>query len=150
MGASYKWKDNTLAEFGMIMPNIAAQSDIDISVFYAEINLELFLKIFGKSKTEFQEIPKFPEVRRDLSILINKDVQFTDIEKVALDADKKLLKELSLFDVYTDEKLGADKKSYALSFIFRHEEKTLTDKECDKSMERISKALQSNFNADLR
>ncbi|MBN2729547.1 MAG: phenylalanine--tRNA ligase subunit beta [Bacteroidales bacterium] len=150
MGASYKWKDNSLAEFGMIMPNIAAQSDIDISVFYAEINLELFLKIYGKSKTEFQEIPKFPEVRRDLSILINKDTRFTDIEKVALDADKKLLKELSLFDVYTDEKLGADKKSYALSFIFRHEEKTLTDKECDKSMERISKALQSIFNADLR
>jgi len=149
-GISYIWNDQPLVSLGMIKPAIAASSDVDIPVFYAEVNLDLFRKIFGKMKTIFTDIPRFPEVRRDLSVLISSDVRFADIEETALKQDKKLLKSVNLFDVYTDEKMGSDKKSYALSFIFQNEEKTLTDKETDKSMERISRALKEVFGAELR
>ncbi|PLW92080.1 MAG: phenylalanine--tRNA ligase subunit beta [Marinilabiliales bacterium] len=149
-GISFKWNDQTLAGLGMIKPAIAASSDVDIPVYYAEINLDLFRRIFGKMKTSFIDIPKFPEVRRDLSVLISRDIRFADIEETARKQDKKLLKAVNLFDVYTDEKMGSDKKSYALSFIFQSEEKTLTDKETDKSMDKISRALKEVFGAELR
>lgn len=149
-GASYIWNDQAIVNFGMIKPEIADLSEVETPIYYAEINLNLFRKIYGKVKTTFVDIPRFPEVRRDLSVLISKDVRFSAIEEAAFKADKKLLKEVNLFDVYTNEKMGKDKKSYALSFIFMNEEKTLTDKETDKSMERISRSLQEIFGAELR
>ena len=99
---------------------------------------------------QYRELPKFPEVKRDLALLLDETVKFEDIEKLSYQTEKKLLKHVGLFDVYEGEKIGKGKKSYALSFILRDEEKTLTDKEIDKCMDRLIIAFNKNLNAQVR
>ncbi|MFM8241956.1 MAG: phenylalanine--tRNA ligase subunit beta, partial [Crocinitomicaceae bacterium] len=99
---------------------------------------------------QFKELPKTFVVRRDFSLLLDKSVGFTEIEKIARQIDKKLLKDINLFDVYEGDKLEKDKKSYAVSFHFQDDERTLVDKEIDGIMDKIRKALEEKFAAQLR
>lgn len=149
-GASYILNNNTLASFGLVKKSICQLSDVDSDLWFAEINLDLMLKKLRKSSISFKEIARFPSMRRDLSLLIDKKVTFAQLAQAAKQAEKKLLKEVGLFDVYIDKKLGDDKKSYAVSFTFLNEEKTLTDKEIDKAMERIIASISQSTAAQIR
>ena len=101
-------------------------------------------------KVSYTEICKFPAVKRDLALLLDKKVQFAEIEKIAYETEKKLLKEVSLFDVYEGKNLEAGKKSYAVSFLLQDENATLNDKQIDKIMSKLVKNLEDKLNAKLR
>lgn len=101
-------------------------------------------------KVSYTEISKFPAVKRDLALLLDKKVQFAEIEKIAYETEKKLLKEVSLFDVYEGKNLEAGKKSYAVSFLLQDENATLNDKQIDKIMSKLVKNLEDKLNAKLR
>jgi phenylalanyl-tRNA synthetase beta chain len=98
----------------------------------------------------YSELPKFPEVRRDLALLVDSAVAFSEIEKIAFESEKRLLKKVGLFDVYEGEKIEQGKKSYAVSFILRDDEKTLTDKEIDKVMQRLITNFEKQIGAKIR
>ena len=102
------------------------------------------------TKIKYQEVSKFPEVRRDLSLLVDKSVTFDELSKIAKQTDNKILKSVNLFDVYEGDKLPAGKKSYALSFTMADETKTLTDKYIDKVMKKLMKSLADKAGAELR
>ena len=108
------------------------------------------LKAVRGNSVSYKEISKFPAVKRDLALLIDKNVQFADIEKVAFDTDKKLLKKVELFDVYEGKNLEAGKKSYAVSFMLQDENATLNDKQIDKLMQKLIANLQKKLDAKLR
>lgn len=149
-GLQYIIKGKTLAFFGLAKPALSKLSDVDIPVWYAEIQLDTLLEHAAAVKVSYRDIPRFPTVRRDLSLLINKRISFSAIKGAAREADRKLLKEIDLFDVYIDKKLGEDLKSYAVSFRFRSDDKTLTDHEVDKAMERITAAILTKTGGSLR
>ena len=119
-------------------------------MFYADLNWDAILEMLKNQKTSYKEVSKFPAVRRDLALLLDEQVTFTELEAIALRTDKHLLKEVKLFDVYQGDKLAKGKKSYALSFVFRDEEKTLTDKVVDKAILKIFKSLEHQLKAELR
>ncbi|MFT5280015.1 MAG: phenylalanyl-tRNA synthetase beta chain, partial [Bacteroidia bacterium] len=108
------------------------------------------LSSIKKGGITIKDLPKYPSVRRDLAMLVNKDVQFGKMEKVAKQADNKLLKEVDLFDVYEGKGIPDGKRSYALSFILQDENSTLNDKIIDKTMNRIQSALEKEVGAELR
>ena len=110
--------------------------DIDNEVYYADLNWKELMKAIRNVKVNYTEISKFPAVKRDLALLIDKKVQFAEIEKIAYETEKKLLKEVSLFDVYEGKNLEAGKKSYAVSFLLQDENATLNDKQIDKVMQK--------------
>ncbi len=149
-GASYMLSNNVVASFGVVKPAICKLTDVDNEFWFAEINLDLLLKKLRKTSVSFKEISRFPSMRRDLSLLIDQKITFAQIAQAARSAEKKLLKDVGLFDVYIDKKLGDDKKSYAVSFIFMNEEKTLTDKEIDKAMEKIVAAITQSTDGQIR
>jgi phenylalanyl-tRNA synthetase beta chain len=142
--------NNVVASFGVVKPAICKLTDVDNEFWFAEINLDLLLKKLRKTSVSFKEISRFPSMRRDLSLLIDQKITFAQIAQAARSAEKKLLKDVGLFDVYIDKKLGDDKKSYAVSFIFMNEEKTLTDKEIDKAMEKIVAAITQSTDGQIR
>ena len=139
-----------LGTLGILRKKIGKKFDIDTEVYFAELNWNLLMKEIKSHKTKFSEISKFPAVKRDLALLVDKKVQFTEIEKIAFDTDKKLLKEVSLFDVYEGKNLPEGKKSYAVSFILQDEEKTLNDKQIENLMQKIQGNLEQKLGATLR
>lgn len=139
-----------LGYFGVVSKAIRKSFDIESEVFFAELNWDLLMKDSEKHKVQFFEISRFPEVSRDLALLIDKSVTFAQIEQVALKSERKLLKNVVLFDVYEGKNLPEGKKSYAVNFIIQDEEKTLTDKQIDKVMSKIQRNLQNELGAQLR
>lgn len=139
-----------LGTFGIVNRKICKAMDIDFDVYYAELSWTLLMKETKKNKVTFSEISKFPAVKRDLALLLDKSVQFAEIEKIAEESERKLLKEVSLFDVYEGKNLPDGKKSYAVSFYLQDETKTLNDKQIDAIMQRIRKNLESKLGASLR
>ena len=139
-----------LGTFGIVNRKICKAMDIDFEVYYAELSWTLLMKETKKNKVTFSEISKFPAVKRDLALLLDKSVQFAEIEKIAEESERKLLKEVSLFDVYEGKNLPAGKKSYAVSFFLQDETKTLNDKQIDAIMQKIRKNLESKLGASLR
>ena len=139
-----------LGTFGIVNRKICKAMDIDFEVYYAELSWTLLMKETKKNKVTFSEISKFPAVKRDLALLLDKSVQFAEIEKIAEESERKLLKEVSLFDVYEGKNLPAGKKSYAVSFYLQDETKTLNDKQIDAIMQKIRKNLESKLGASLR
>ncbi|WP_289161476.1 phenylalanine--tRNA ligase subunit beta [uncultured Parabacteroides sp.] len=139
-----------LGTFGIVNRKICKAMDIDFEVYYAELSWTLLMKETKKNKVTFSEISKFPAVKRDLALLLDKSVQFVEIEKIAEESERKLLKEVSLFDVYEGKNLPAGKKSYAVSFYLQDETKTLNDKQIDAIMQKIRKNLESKLGASLR
>ncbi|MGB3076914.1 MAG: phenylalanine--tRNA ligase subunit beta [Chitinophagales bacterium] len=146
---TFQTRKTELATFGKINEKVTASFDIKKAVYYAEIDVEALLR-FSKNLLKFTSLPKFPSVRRDLALVIDNTVSFAEIEQIAYQHAGALLKEVNLFDVYADERLGAGKKSYAVSFIFVNEEKTLTDAEVDKVIGNLMLQFQSKLNANIR
>lgn len=144
-------KSKTIANFGRVSAKLLKQFDIDAPVFYAELSFPvLYDKSAKQNKIFFTELPKYPEVKRDLALLIGKDVTFGQIKQIALRTEKKLLKRVSLFDVYEGKNLPADKKSYAVSFYLQDETQTLKDKQIEKIMENLTNNFKRELNAELR
>ncbi len=139
-----------LGTFGIVNRKICKAMDINFEVYYAELSWTLLMKETKKNKVTFSEISKFPAVKRDLALLLDKSVQFAEIEKIAEESERKLLKKVSLFDVYEGKNLPAGKKSYAVSFYLQDETKTLNDKQIDAIMQKIRKNLESKLGASLR
>ena len=135
---------------GIVSPKICKELDIETDVYYAELSWTLLMKEIKKSKVTFSEISKFPAVKRDLALLLEKNVQFAEIEKIATESERKLLKDVALFDVYEGKNLPAGKKSYAVSFYLQDEGKTLNDKQIDAIMKKIQTNLERKLGAQLR
>jgi phenylalanyl-tRNA synthetase beta chain len=139
-----------LVEYGVISKKLLHRFDIRQQVFAADFNWDLMVKAMKQHKIAYKAVAKFPEVRRDLALVVDQDLAFETLRKLAFDTEKHLLKEVNLFDVYEGDKIGKGKKSYALSFILQDDQKTLTDKVIDKCMAKILKAFETNANAVLR
>lgn len=139
-----------LATLGKVNAKICKRFDIESEMFYADVEWRNALKETGKKKISFTEIPKFPEVSRDVALLIDKSVRFADIEKTAYETEKKLLKRVTLFDVYEGKNLEAGKKSYAVNFTLQDIEKTLNDKQIEAIMEKLVKNLIEKLGAVQR
>lgn len=140
-----------LVTLGAIQPAILKKMDIKNPVFFADFNFENVLKALGSNKIQFEELNKFPAVRRDLALVIDQGVTFAEIRQLATKTAKKLLKDVNLFDVFEDEsKLGAGKKSYAVSFTFEDPEKTLQDKDIDAVMGQLTSAFEGKLGAQIR
>ncbi|WP_430815234.1 phenylalanine--tRNA ligase subunit beta [Carboxylicivirga sp. RSCT41] len=144
-GLSLSQGDKSVIDFGLVNGKLLKSFDIDVPVYFAEIKWDIILKKSSKKTVTYTEISKFPEVKRDLALVLNKDVKFEQVKQIAHKTEKKLLKRVSLFDVFEGEKLGADKKSYAVSFILQDETKTLNDKQIDKIMNK----MMSNYEREL-
>jgi phenylalanyl-tRNA synthetase beta chain len=148
-GTALNSATDMLVEFGSIKKSILKHFDIKQEVFYAEFNWDLILKLMS-NKIKFQDIPKYPEVRRDLSLLLDSNCKFEDLYKIAFQTEKSLLKNVNLFDVYEGKNLPEGKKSYALSFIIQDTTKTLTDVQIDKIMNKLQDAFEKELGASLR
>ena len=149
-GICYRLNDKEIVSFGIIDDSLIKAFDIRQEVFYADFSWNMIMKIASEAVIVSRPVPKYPEVRRDLALLINKEITFEQIRDIAVKAECKLLKTVGLFDVYEGKKIGADKKSYAVSFIFRDDERTLTDKIIDKAMNRLISAFEKELNASIR
>jgi phenylalanyl-tRNA synthetase beta chain len=139
-----------LGVLGILKKGICKKFDINDEVYFAELNWDLLMKENRNLRIKSSEITKFPSVKRDLALLIDKNITFAEIEKIAFQTDKKLLKEVNLFDVYEGKNLPEGKKSYAISFTLEDIEKTLNDKQIESLMSRIQKNLEEKLNAQLR
>lgn len=138
------------ATLGTVSPALAKKFDVRQPVFAAEIVWPVLLKLISRVKVKFQEMPKFPEVRRDLALLVDESVSYADLSNAAFKAVKKILKQVTLFDVYRGDKIPEGKKQYALNFVLQDPEKTLTDNEVEKAMSRLLATYQNSFGATLR
>ncbi|PJE43985.1 MAG: phenylalanine--tRNA ligase subunit beta [Flavobacterium sp.] len=141
--------NDTLVEFGTVKKSILKHFDTKQEVFYADFNWNLILKLIG-SKIKFTDIPKYPEVRRDLALLVDETVAFDAIYNIARQTEKSLLKAVNLFDVYQGKNLPEGKKSYAVSFTLQDSTKTLTDEQIDKIMSKLLKNMENELGASLR
>ena len=139
-----------LCEMGVLTKKLQKQFGIDNPVYYAEMNWTQLMKATKKNEVKFTEVPRFPAVSRDLALLVDNSVEFAQIEQIARQSEKKLLKRVELFDVYEGEKLPAGKKSYAVNFILQDEEKTMGDKQIDAIMQKLIANLKKQLNAELR
>ena len=135
---------------GIVNGNLLKVFDIDNPVYYADLDWSMLLKLNKQYKPVINDLPKFPEVKRDFALLVDKSVKFADLAKAALAAEKKLLKAVNLFDVYEGKNLEAGKKSYALSFILQDTENTLKDKQIETIMAKLQKVFEDQFDAKLR
>jgi len=149
-GLQYMRGNKQLVKFGQVAKSSLKLADVDKDVFYADFNFDLVLSLARKNKIVYQDISKFPAVRRDLSMLIDKNVSFGTLKQIAQKTERKLLKEVNVFDVYEGDKLPAGKKSYALSFIIEDIEKTLTDKAIDSIMQKLIYNLEKEAGAEIR
>lgn len=137
-------------EMGVVCRKLQKQADIDRPVFYADLNWDALVKGVRKNVVTFKEISKFPSVSRDLALLLDNNVEFEQIERIARQTEKKLLKKVELFDVYQGKNLPEGKKSYAVNFILQDEQKTLNDKQIDAIMTKLIANLKKQLGAELR
>ncbi|AVM51187.1 phenylalanine--tRNA ligase subunit beta [Capnocytophaga sp. oral taxon 878] len=148
----FRWQlgDTLIGTIGVVKGKVLKNFSIKQEVLVADLNWEVILHQVQDHKVIYKEIAKYPEVRRDLALLLDEKVTFADLYKVALSAEKDILKSINLFDVYQGDKLPQGKKSYAVSFVLQDEKKTLTDKQIDKTMQRLQTAFESQLGAALR
>ena len=149
-GIEYNSKKSRLVEFGTVKKSVLKHFDIDQEVIYADFNWEAILELLQNKKKIVTSIPKYPGSRRDFALLLDKSVHYEQIEEIAMQTEKKLLKDVNLFDVYEGKNLPEGKKSYAVSFTFQDENKTLTDKQVDKLMSKLKYRFEKELNAELR
>ena len=140
----------TIVEYGIVSKKQTSKLDIDNPVYYADLCWTQLMKAAKKSSVSFKEIAKFPAVSRDLALLVDKDLPFAEIERVAYSSEKKLLKEVSLFDVYEGKNLEDGKKSYAVNFLLQDDEKTLNDKQIEAIMNKIEQNICKQLGAKVR
>jgi phenylalanyl-tRNA synthetase beta chain len=149
-GLSYRQDGDIMVEFGIILNSLIKDFGIKENVFYCDIYWDNVIKNLKTSNIEFKELPKYPEVRRDLSLLLNNEVTFEQIKELAYKTEKYFLKKINLFDVYTGDKIKKGMKSYAVSFILQDLKKTLTDKQIDKIMNNLASVFIKELNAEIR
>ncbi|MCG7502179.1 phenylalanine--tRNA ligase subunit beta [Tenacibaculum sp. Mcav3-52] len=139
-----------LVELGVVKRAILKEFSIKQEVLFADFNWQNILELVGKKKIKVADLPKFPAVKRDLALLLDNKVEFKEIYNLAFQSERKLLKEVDLFDVYEGDKLPEGKKSYAVSFVLQDENKTLADKQIDKIMQKLQQTFEKNLDAVLR
>ncbi len=149
-GLEYRLQGERLAMAGTVNPALAKKFDIRQSVFAAEISWPVFFKLVRRDKVKYKEMPKYPEVRRDLALLLDEDVRFSDLRDTAFKTEKSILKQVVLFDVYRGDKIPGGKKQYAISFYLQDEQQTLTDDAVERVVDKLMKAFSSRFSAVLR
>lgn len=137
-----------VVSFGLLKPSLAKKTDVKASVFYADFDWEYILKQYS-SAVKFKEVAKFPEVRRDLSLVVDKKITFEELRQIAYKTEKQLLRSVNVFDVYEGANLEG-RKSYSISFILQDDQQTLTDKMIDKSMSRLISTYERELNAVIR
>ena len=140
----------TLGAFGVVQKDLLKKMDIDNEVYFAELSWNTLIKDIQKEQVTFRDIPKFPEVKRDLALLADKTVSFADIRAIAINCERQILKDVVLFDVYEGKNLPPDKKSYAVSFYLQDNEKTLNDIRIEAIMSKIQKKLEEKLGIQLR
>ncbi|MFO7702479.1 MAG: phenylalanine--tRNA ligase subunit beta [Psychroflexus maritimus] len=144
------YNKKALVSFGTVQKSILKKFDIEQEVLFADFNWDEMLEASKTNQFTFEEIPKYPAVRRDFALLLNEHIRFNELEEIALKLGKKLLKKVDLFDVYLGKNLPEGKKSYAIKFIFQDENKTLTDKQVDKLMSKFQQQFEKQLGASLR
>lgn len=149
-GMSVRVHGRDVASFGRLSAKLLKGFDIRQEVYYAEMDWHVIMSSVAGNKVAYRELPKYPEVRRDLALVLDEGIAFGDLRDAAFHAEKRLLRSVSLFDIYKGDKIPAGKKSYALSFILRDDEKTLTDQVIEKTMDRILQHFREKFQATLR
>lgn len=147
---AYEVEGKTLVRIGKVAPVMLKDFDIDQDCFYAEIELEFAQKLRSTNELKFKDIPKFNKIRRDLALLIDKNISYKDLYQSAEKNKSPFIKNINLFDVYEGKNLPEGKKSYAMSFELLNEEKTLEEKEISEVMDSLIKSFQKEFNAELR
>lgn len=149
-GLDIKCKKKLVGSIGKVNKALMKAADLDQETYYAELNWNNIFELVKQVKIKYEAVPKFPAVRRDLSLLLDKEVTFNELVSVATQTERNLLKEVGLFDVYEGKNLPEGKKSYTLYFILQDEEKTLNDKVIDKIMGKMQHQFENKFNAQLR
>ena len=149
-GISFGLGKNKLVDFGLVKKPILKHFDILQDVIYADFNWDSILDVIKHNKIKFKVIPKYPEVRRDFALLLDDNVTFESIYKIAKQSEKQLLRNVNLFDVYQGKNLPKGKKSYAVSFTLQDENKTLTDKQIEKIMGKLQSNFEKQLGAELR
>lgn len=149
-GLVLKVKKVTVVEFGVVKPSITADFDIKQEVLFADFNWDNIIKLAAENTVVFKEISKYPTVKRDFALLLDTKVNFKDLYDIAFETEKKFLKEVNLFDVYTGDKLPEGKKSYAVSFTLSDDKDTLKDKQIDKIMSKLRNNYEKKLGAELR
>ncbi len=149
-GVSLSLGKNTLVDFGLLNSKVLKHFGISQNVLFADFNWDAVLDMVKHNKVKFKDIPKYPAVRRDFALLLDESVAFEDIDKIASQTEKQLLKDVDLFDVYQGKNLPKGKKSYAVSFTLQDENKTLTDKQIDKIMNKLKSNFEKQLGAELR
>ncbi|HKR04113.1 MAG TPA: phenylalanine--tRNA ligase subunit beta [Bacteroidia bacterium] len=139
-----------VAEYGILNSSLQKSFDVDEDVYYADILTDELMSAVKSSKHQISEVPKFPRVKRDISMLIDKNTSYAEMEKLAFETERKLLISINLFDVYEGDNIEKGKISCAISFILRDDEKTLTDKQIDSVMEKLMNAFESKLGAQIR
>ena len=139
-----------MLEMGVVSRQLQKKAGIDNPVYFADLNWNVLMKVIRKNKVEFSEISKYPAVSRDLALLLDENIEFRQIEEIARQTERKLLKSVELFDVYEGKNLPAGKKSYAVNFILQDETKTLNDKQIDAIMQKLIQNLKKQLNCELR
>jgi phenylalanyl-tRNA synthetase beta chain len=142
-------QNRSVGSLGLVSPDILAQVDIKIPVYAAELDTALLLKAYDNLPL-YQEVTKFPEVKRDLSLVIDKKITFDELKKIAAKVEKKLISDINVFDVFEGKQLGEDKKAYAISFTLVDKTQTLTDKVIEQTMERLIEAYEKELGAVIR
>ena len=149
-GISFGYGKTKLVEFGVVKQSILKEIGVKQEVLFADFNWDSILNVIGNRKIKVSNLPKFPAVKRDLALLLDSKVAFNDVYNLAFQTERKLLKEVDLFDVYEGDKLPEGKKSYAISFLLQDETKTLADKQIDKIMQKLQQNFEKNLDAVLR
>ena len=149
-GLEYSSNGRKFAVIGTVSPKLLKMFGIRQPVFAAEISLDAIVGMAVKNEVRYSPLPKFPEVRRDLALLLDESVSFAEMRRAAIKSGRKLLRNVTLFDVYRGDKIPSGKKQYALSFILRDLDKTLTDKDVERFMDNMVKTFEKEFGAQLR
>jgi phenylalanyl-tRNA synthetase beta chain len=148
--STYLFDNKIIAETGRISKNYLSKFDIGQDVYWGHIEWDILLKLIKTNSISFHELPKYPSVKRDLALLLDRRIKFSQIRDIAFRTEKNILQDINLFDVYESDSLGKNKKSYAVSFVLRDDLKTMTDKNIDKIMNNLIKAFENELNAQIR
>ena len=149
-GIRYESGKNKLAELGVVTPSLLRKTGVETEVYYADLDWGMLLSENKNHVVKYSELPKYPEVRRDLALVIDKEVRFARLKELAFRTEKHLLRKVSLFDIYEGKGIPEGKKSYAISFVLRDDNKTLNDRQIEKTMERLLAAFTKELGAALR
>ena len=146
----YRHGNESLVKFGLVSEHILEHFDVKQQVLYAEFDWDQLIRLTSEQEIVFTDVPKYPEVKRDFALLLQDDITFDQVRSIAFNTERKLLKQVDLFDVYRGKNLPSGKKSYAISFIIQDTTKTLTDKQIDKIMSKLQQAYERELEAELR